>query len=123
MSSTSELEVQTEILDWLNKEPDLFAWRYSSTGVWDAQQKKFRKKAGFDIKGVSDVLGLRFPSGVMFAIEVKKPHSTLSAVSMEQRAFITKIRKMGGYATWVTSLGEAKEFIREFRLATDREGS
>ena len=101
-----ESEIQKEILHFLNSQSDFFAWKNSSTGIYS--QGRFRKKAGFDIRGTSDILGIHFPSGRLVAIEVK---SEKGKCSLEQFAFLSKITNMGGSAIWVKSLEEAKEFV------------
>lgn len=112
----SESELQTIILDYLNRQSDVFAWRNNSVGVYDEKKKIYRRKGVFSINGVSDILGVLYPSGIFLAVEVKKPYSTLSAVSPEQLSFIAKVRKMGGYAIWVSSLKEVEDFINGIRL-------
>ena len=111
----SESELQNLILDYLNRIPDFFAWRNNSTGVYDPTKKIFRAKGGFNIKGVSDILGVFKPSGKIIAIEVKKPGSTISSVSDEQTVFITKINSMGGHAIWAQSLEDVKSFISSIK--------
>jgi len=116
----SEHEVQTSILHYLNMQPDVFAWRYNSSGIY--RDGKWHKKVGFDIKGVSDILGILYPYGITLAIEVKKPGSTYAAVTKEQKAFINKINEMGGAATWASSLEAAALFLEDVRRRNARLG-
>jgi len=105
-----EKEIQREILDFMNRQHDLFAWRNDSVGIFS--EGRFRKKTGFSIKGTSDILGIHKPSGKLVAVEVK---SEKGKASMEQKAFINKINAMNGLAIVVKSLDEFREFLEEIR--------
>jgi len=91
-------------------QPETFAWKINTTGIFDKERQAFRTKGGFDLKGVADVLGLR--SSIFFAMEIKRP-STRNKTTIHQKAFIAKIKKMGGRAGVVTSLDEAKAMIED----------
>jgi hypothetical protein len=91
----TEHDLQTKILNYLNVLPGIFCWRNQSQGTFDPTTKVFRKKSGYDIKGVSDIIGIISPSGHFFAVEVK---SKTGRLSMEQRAFLKKIRHLGGFS-------------------------
>lgn len=115
MTEQTEQDVQNLILDYLNRQSDFFAWRNNNHAVYDPVKKVFRKKVGFDIKGVSDILGIYMPHGVFIAIEAKEPAATFASVTPEQRSFITKINHMGGAATWCNSLRMGMDFVRDVR--------
>ncbi len=103
----TEHQLQNQILDWLNKHPNYFAWRNQSQGQF--RDGKWCKKVGFDIKGCSDILAIRSPCGTFYAIEVK---SEKGKATMEQNAFINKINKMGGKAICVWSLDMVVDFVK-----------
>lgn len=69
------------------------AWRQNNAAVYDAKIGKHRK--GSAKRGVSDVIGFREACGRMAAVEVKVGKDTLSD---EQREFLEKIAKAGGFA-------------------------
>ena len=71
-------------------------------GVWT-------KKAGFDIKGISDILGIHSHSGRLIAIEVKAEGKKESSLSKEQSAFLAKLNRMNAIAFWADSLKIARE--------------
>jgi hypothetical protein len=108
----TEHELQTQILDYLNRQNDFFAWRNQSMGVFSGG--KWRKKAGFDIKGVADILGI-YKTGLFIAIEVKRPGSTESDVSDYQKAFLNKINRNGGQSIWTDSMVDVIEFVTMVR--------
>jgi len=107
-----ESEIQSDILNYLNLEPDIFAWRNQTTGIYDAKAGVFRKTGGFSIRGASDILGLIKPSGRLIAIEVKSAKGKLSD---DQVAFLSKVNRQGGAAVCVRSLDEAVFFIKQLK--------
>lgn len=66
-----------------------YAWRASSTGVYDPSVGKFRTAAK---KGVSDILGCLPPSGKLIAIEIKIGKDRLSP---EQEGFLKNLEHAG----------------------------
>ena len=110
----NEKDLENICLDWLNKNFAFF-FKYNSVGIYDAKAKAFRKKTNFDIKGVSDSLGIY--KGKFIAIEFKiKPNKP----SDEQAAFINKINREGGFARCCYSLDDVKEFVNEIRIKTEQ---
>lgn len=107
----SEAEVQRDILDWLNKRPDVFAWRNQSMGIM--RDGKWTKKKGFDIKGTSDILGWIAPSGRGLAVEVKREDEDERALTPEQCVFLAKGLRMGAVAFWANSLQMAMDKFKE----------
>ena len=103
-----EKEIQHQILDYLNKLPNFFAWRNQSVGIY--ANGSYRKKGGFDIKGTSDIFAVRSPDGKLFCFEVKK--DAKSKTSNEQKAFIKKINNIGGVAFVVWSLEQVKTILK-----------
>ena len=115
---SSEQDLQRTALHWLNLQPDIFAWRNQSVGVYDANKKVFRKKGAFEISGTSDVLGV-FSDGRIIAIEVKKPGSKESSLSDAQKAFLAKIKKMNGICGWIQSIEDLETIINDARMGRD----
>jgi len=69
-----------------------YAWRASSTGIYDQGKQAYRTAAK---KGVSDILACIPPSGRLIAVEIKIGRDRLSP---EQDGFIRNIRAVGGIA-------------------------
>jgi len=111
----TEHELQNMILHFLNLQPDFFAWRNQSVGIYDEKKRIFRKRGKFEINGISDILGIH-SSGRFIAIEVKSTGKTEHALSKEQKAFILKINKMGGAATWASTFEKVEGFLNDVRL-------
>ena len=75
--------------------------------VWRNQSGTVRVKGGYmhhAHAGVADVVGFAARSGLMVAIEVKKPGEV---PTQAQTAFLERLRRAGGVAACVTSVAEA----------------
>lgn len=68
----------------------VFAWRASSTGIYDRNKGHFRTAPK---KGVSDILAVLPPTGKLVAIEVKIGKDRMSP---EQTGFHKNVIRMGG---------------------------
>jgi Holliday junction resolvase len=90
---------------WLNQN-GWYAWRNSSTGVWDAQAKAFRKPAPFTLNGVSDIIAMR--DGQVWFIECKFGHGDLSN---DQRVFRSKCQDNDVEYLVVWGLEDLKKLI------------
>lgn len=108
-----EQDIQNQILHFLNLQHDIFAWRNQSQGTYDPKIGAYRKKVGFDIKGVSDILGIFAPNGTLIAIEVKRPG--VSKPSKEQEVFLEKIKKMGGVSCCTNNLEDVISLVTNMR--------
>jgi hypothetical protein len=119
VKGTREADVLRSCLDYLRLR-GVFAWRSNTTGVYDPTRKAFRSFRG--LRGVSDILGVlprtldvggrRATVGVFLAVECKAGRGKLTS---DQAAFLDAVRKAGGIALCVRSVGELME-------ALDREG-
>ena len=89
----SEKEIENTILGWLSMKHDVFAWKANTTGIFDPKRNVFRSLKGFALKGISDILGIKFPNGRMIAFEVKIP-ARRKMVTAEQRYFLDRIYLM-----------------------------
>lgn len=103
MSQANELTNQ--IINFIFKQGG-YAWRASSTGIFDAKLGGYRTAAK---KGVSDVLACF--SGKCIAIEVKIGKDRLSS---EQDGFLTNIKATGGLAFVAKDLKSFEIFWNEF---------
>jgi hypothetical protein len=99
-----EKVIENEILKMLLT-LGFYVWKNQSIGVFDATKKVFRKLGKYQIKGVSDILGI-LPDGRMLAIEVK---SSTGRLSVDQGFFIAKINMNGGVAFTARSVGEVMD--------------
>jgi len=108
----SEQEIQNNILIYLNMQKDFFAWRNNSTGLYSGGV--WRKKSGFNIAGVSDILGIH-ESGKLIAIEVKTDKVKNPKPSDVQEIFLNKINKMNGHVLCTNSLKDVVSFVEKIR--------
>lgn len=101
-----EKQIETSILDWLNLQPDCFAFKINSVGIFDPRTRAFRKNSNPHChNGTSDILGAW--KGRMLAIEVKRDKTELGPKtypSKEQKLFLARIQAAGGIAFVARSL-------------------
>lgn len=111
---TVEKKIETSILDWLNLQPDCFAFKINTVGIFDPRKRCFRKNTNPHLhNGTSDILGAW--QGRMLAIEVKREKSVYGPKtypSKEQKEFLTNVQRAGGIAFVARSLEEVKINLR-----------
>ena len=104
----NENSITNAILTYLNCQPNTFAWRNNTTGIYDSRKKCYRARTGkYNIKGVADILGIT-NDGRFIAIEVKRPGGR---ASREQQYYLSRIKALGGIAGIASSVLEAKELL------------
>jgi len=86
----------------------IFAWRQNQ-GVIPLPGGGFRRFVG--LRGLSDIVGLLPPAARVLCVECKMPDGVLSP---EQKAFLDRVRQLGGLSLVVRS-------IRELEIALDQE--
>ncbi len=93
-----EKEVLRACLDYLQKVRRWECWRNNS-GAWKAKDRFIR----FGKKGSADILGILPPDGRFLAVETKREGGILS---LDQAAFLDRVRASGGLAMVVRSLDD-----------------
>ena len=120
--STREHEIEIEILDWLNQQPECMASKYECMGVYDPAKKIFRKPGKFVI-GVDIVFQWKRRSDAYAVpgwIEVKKPGARTAPERLRmQKAFIAKVRRYGAIGFFANDLEEVQRQLNYF----DKTGS
>lgn len=101
----SESDVVWNCCVWLNSN-GWYAWRNSSTGVYDKSAGTFRRPPPFTISGVSDIVAIR--DGVTTFIECKFGSGRLSS---DQLLFQKQCLKRGVSYVVVVSLEELKTWL------------
>ena len=100
----TEFEIENEILNWLNNQKNILAFKVETNGYWDPKKQFYRKrKSKFVLPGTSDILGVY--EGKFFAIEVKREKNY--KISNNQLNFIYEIKKNGGIAGIAKNIEEA----------------
>jgi hypothetical protein len=112
--AVKEKEIELEILDWVNRHKNGFAFKVNPTAQYDPKLKMYRKPGKFVLKGTADIIGIW--AGKPLAIEVKRPGGRKSK---EQKAFVDKYRGMGGIAFFAFNLDEVRHHLEYF----DKNGS
>lgn len=109
MGISTEKEIESDILDYLNAQPHCFAWKVNTMGVFDPVRKIYRKNKNRHIHlGTSDILGIY--KAQAFAIECKTP-ATKNKASDNQLEFLAKVNQVGGVTSILWSLDGAIEFF------------
>ena len=109
-----EKEVQAECLNWLNSQPNIFAWR-RTIGLFKVGGRTIRvnKVGQSDIEGIiqvrrRDPQTMMFQSGeigVHLEIETKRIGNT---PTKEQDVWLLAVEALGGIALWCNSLDMLK---------------
>jgi hypothetical protein len=108
----TEKQIESQILDWLNLQPGIFAFKVNTTGVYDTARKCFRTIKNPHIhKGTSDIIGCK--NGLFFAIEVKSPGQWKTvARCLHQKEFHKAIVMKKGQACFVYGLEQVIQFMK-----------
>ena len=86
-----EMQVVNEILDYLKKRGDIYAWRMNAGKVKTDKGHWFQGAPD----GTADIIGLHLGTGRMVAIEVKAGTNQPTELQME---FIEMVKRAGGAA-------------------------
>lgn len=111
----SELQIETQILDWLSYKQNVIAWKQHTAGVFNTRTQKFRALRGHERRGLSDIGGLLSPTGQTIAIEVKSEKGMLEYLAqknrhvIEQKAHLDDVERMGGIAFCTCSLDHVQQ--------------
>jgi len=89
----SENAVTNEIIEYLSWK-GIYCWKNKNIATFDTKSKRFRRLGKYEIRGVSDILGI-MKDGRMLCIECKTGYNKASDV---QKEFIANINKSGGIA-------------------------
>lgn len=122
----TEKQIESQILEWMNYQSGIFAFKINTVGVFDPIKKIYRKnKNPFLIQGTSDILACVDGSFVAIEVKTKKTINQLLNPKKEnhlnQLNFLNKVNKVGGYAIAVSSLENVISFIKKLRsLNKDR---
>jgi penicillin-binding protein-related factor A (putative recombinase) len=115
----NEKEIETQILTFLNYQPDVFAFKVNTVGVFDPVRNIYRKNWNrFIHKGTSDIIGVC--RGRFFALECKTPKTykkALADIESDQSKFIYGVIRKGGGAAFVCSVEQAEQFLNGVRRA------
>ncbi len=110
ISEPSEFQIETVILEWLNMQRGIFAFKVETGGFYNVKKRRFQKrKSKFVLVGTADIIGTL--NGRFFALEVK---SRTGRVSLDQLAFLKCVQDAGGIAGVVRSLEDVIRLIGPF---------
>lgn len=112
--SKLEKQIETSILEWLNLQPDCFAFKINTGGIYDPRTRAFRKNSNPHChNGTSDILGAW--RGRLLAIEVKRDksdHGPKTYPTKEQKIFLQKIQDAGGIGFVARSLKDVENIFK-----------
>ena len=116
--SVREKDIEKSILEWLNYQPGVYAFKVNTTGIFDPSKGVYRTvKNKYIALGCADIIGV-LPAGIFLAIEVKTPTTIKRYLNsptpsdLRQRQFITLVRLKMGVAMCVSSLDEVIEALK-----------
>lgn len=98
----TEKDIENSILEALQTIKGCKVWKNQSVGIYDPTKKSFRRRSKYQIKGVSDILGIY--KGKMLCLEVKTKKGRLSP---EQKQFLEEMQALGAATACVRSIPEA----------------
>jgi len=111
-----EKEIERGILQWLNMQPGILAWKIQNTGIPDPRTGKLRtNNSPFSMKGMADIQAIW--CGLHISIEVKRP-SRRSVLSDLQKKYLEDIHNMGGVSFVATSIEEVQKHLKELQTST-----
>ena len=107
-----EKEVQAECLNWLNSQPNIYAWR-RTIGVFKVGPRTIRvnKKGQSDIEGIIQVGQLHSGGsfGAHLEIETKRIGNEPTT---DQTVWLLAVEALGGIAFWCNSLDMMKAKLK-----------
>lgn len=106
--SRSEKQIENEILATLKYIPHCKAWKNQSVGIYDPTKKTFRTRSKYQLKGVSDILGIY--RGRMFCFEVKSEKGRLTE---DQMVFLNQMHELGAIAACVRSVDDVLALLEQ----------
>ena len=120
----SELQIETEILQWLNMQEGVFAFKVETRGFYDSNKGFYRRNRNkFVLKGTSDILAVF--KGRFLAIEVKTPinmrkfKGNPGEHELNQIAFLSAVTQKKGLSICASSLDEVINYIESVNLTVN----
>lgn len=108
MNKPLEKDTQKLLLQWLRLHGVDCCWRQNQGGMKASYNGKERLLRFASMPGISDILAVLPPDGVLLAIEVKREGNK---PTVEQQQFLDSVRKSGGVAGVCTSLADLEALL------------
>lgn len=106
----TEKDIQTQILQWLRYQPNVFCWRQNAGMAINEHKGRKHVWRSSDAEGISDIIGVW--GSLAFAIEVKKKPNKPTP---KQEMFIENFCRAGGLAFVAYSLEDVQEVWRNYQ--------
>jgi VRR-NUC domain len=107
MRDERESDIVRACLTWLRLH-GVFCWRQNQGAIGGAYKGKRRFLRFTSVAGVSDILGVLRPQGLLLALEVKRPGRRPAP---KQEAFLATVRDHGGIGACVQSVAELEQLF------------
>lgn len=108
-----EQELEKQIRLYIGQQPDFLLWNNKRGGL--DRNGQWRMTPGL-CTGASDLIGIG-PGGRFVALEIKAGKSRSNKqTETDQKFFLELVRKRGGFAARVTSMGEAIAAVERCRV-------
>lgn len=119
MAKQPEKKIENQILMFLEKFPNIVAWKNNNAAIYDAKKRVYRKPVSrFQPKGIPDIIGyckVKDKGTLPLFIEVKTP---TGRATQEQKDFLLKASHFGCIAVIARSVEECMETLIEFGVLT-----
>jgi len=121
MKKNNEKQIENAILTWLNLQSQCYAFKQDVRGIWDENNKFFRKANKWTPIGGSDILVCY--RGRFIAIEVKTPAAykkffgSRGKHEMRQKMFLEHVDYCGGLGYVVCCLAQVEEMFLQWSQA------
>jgi VRR-NUC domain len=108
----TEKKIESLMLDWLNAQKGIFAFKVNTVGIYDTEKQVYRKNRNPHVHlGTPDILCCAW--GLFIAIEVKKPGNKATD---HQKLFLKTVSHKGfGFAICVSSLEALMGYIESIK--------
>lgn len=117
ISSPTEKQIESLILDWLNRQSGIFAFKVNTVGVFDSAKQIYRKTSRYVVPGTADIIACI--DGHFVAIEVKRNEACAKRMQPNQKAFLQHVSQTGGHALVVWELEQVCGFVTLMRNTTE----
>lgn len=104
----TEKRIQRGILRWLET-TGLLHWRQNSGVLFTGLRRVY-----LGPKGISDIIIVIPPMGMLFCMEIKKPKPCKTYQNKDQKKFETDVLAAGGQYKVIRSLEEAKQWLEPY---------
>src|SRR4051812_3405551 len=112
--SPTEKEIENSILDWLNYQSGILAFKVNTIGIYDAAKGAYRRPGRHVIKGCADIIATVSIQGfpIFVSLEVK---SSKGVQSPDQKDFERRVKGVHSFYYVVRSIEDTQKALTSIR--------